>query len=560
MGSILPNGKTQFIDADGAPLVGGKVYFYIPGTNTLKTTWQNSLLTIPNSNPVVLDGSGQAVIWGTGAYRQVLTDSDGNTLWDEITQDFSQNGVLLPYGVDGGTANTITVSSYTPAYTALVAGLTVMVLIANTNSGATTLNSVTVTDQYGVALPADALKANEVAEFTYAGGTWRTWVTNYNLLFSPNISYLPTGNPITTLASLNVQGNATSATQREFLLSAGLTSAVGANPGIGNISDKVAGYFGMVGLSGTGNIWALNSVTTASANSLSVTPYTMQGYELDMNNNSGVDYADIVTGPTTAAWGLTVTDGGTNLMTGAILISAVTPQHWHRGIVNANDACKESFIVDLGNATTSIEIFGTHVTGIDMGQASCTQSLLIANGAPISARNSANTGNIPLITGSGTNVILGDAGWTGIFAGSGFSPVVDMAYAIGEPTNQWETVYCVTLVESSDPDGKTKMVALNGGPNPVDSGRFIDAVTPMQYKRKVGKIVKGNRVAGTRTHFGFDATHIRDTAKALGVDFAGYVEDPASGVKGLRQSQLIPILWAEIKSLRARVQNLEPKL
>lgn len=554
MGSILPNGKTQFIDADGAPLVGGKVYFYIPGTNTLKLTWQNSSLSIPNSNPVVLDGSGQAVIWGTGAYRQVLTDANGNTLWDEITQDFSQNGVLLPYGVDGGTANTITVSSYTPAYTALAAGLTVMVLIANTNTGATTLNSVTVTDQYGMALPAGALKANEVAEFTYQGGTWRTWVTNYNLLFSPNISYIPTGNPITSLASLNVQANAASATQREFLFSAGLTSAVGT----GTSADKVAGYFAFTGLSGTADGWSINSVSTMGAGSGS---YNIQGYELDFNNLN-MNLGETLAGAGLAApvgYGLSITGAGTFRSTAALLISGPGSPIWNRGLVFANTSIQQVSIQDFTNSTKFIELFGTHTVGIDLSDAACTSAIKLADGGPITGLDDMGDEQ-SMIVQSGANLLIGSAGSDGTFVKTGFYPFVDSAQNLGEPITQWETVYCVTLVESSDPDGKTKMVALNGGPNPVDSGRFIDMITPIQYKRKVGKVVNGSRVAGTRTHFGFDATHIRDTAKALGVDFAGYVEDPTSGVKGLRQSQLIPILWAEIKSLRARVQNLEPKL
>lgn len=87
MSSILPNGKSQFIDLNGRPLIGGSVYFYLPNTETPADTWQDKDMTIPNPNPVVLDARGQAVIWGNRRYRQILKDADGNQIWDQITED-----------------------------------------------------------------------------------------------------------------------------------------------------------------------------------------------------------------------------------------------------------------------------------------------------------------------------------------------------------------------------------------------------------------------------------------------------------------------------------------
>lgn len=84
MASILPNGKNQFIDQNGKPLVNGTVTFYIPGTTTKKDTYQDSALTQPNTNPVVLDSKGQATVWGNGSYRQVTQDVFGVVIWDQI--------------------------------------------------------------------------------------------------------------------------------------------------------------------------------------------------------------------------------------------------------------------------------------------------------------------------------------------------------------------------------------------------------------------------------------------------------------------------------------------
>ncbi|HFX0830087.1 hypothetical protein AO958_14445 [Pseudomonas aeruginosa] len=87
MTQLLPNGKQHFVDNNGHPLVGGRVYHYYVGTNTPKDTYQDSGQTIPNTNPLVLDARGEASIYGAGTYRQVLTTSSGVTIWDQVILD-----------------------------------------------------------------------------------------------------------------------------------------------------------------------------------------------------------------------------------------------------------------------------------------------------------------------------------------------------------------------------------------------------------------------------------------------------------------------------------------
>lgn len=81
----LPNGKTQFEYITGAPLVGGTVELYIPGGLVPKNSWQDYDQTILNDNPLTLDARGQAIIWGSGRYRQIVKDSLGNEIWDRET-------------------------------------------------------------------------------------------------------------------------------------------------------------------------------------------------------------------------------------------------------------------------------------------------------------------------------------------------------------------------------------------------------------------------------------------------------------------------------------------
>src|SRR5574338_528763 len=75
-GALLPWIECRFFDGDGVPLAAGKVYAYEAGTDTPKDTYDDSELTTPNANPVVLDADGRAQIFiGPGGYKFVVTDS-----------------------------------------------------------------------------------------------------------------------------------------------------------------------------------------------------------------------------------------------------------------------------------------------------------------------------------------------------------------------------------------------------------------------------------------------------------------------------------------------------
>jgi hypothetical protein len=50
-------------DTNGNPLAGGQVFTYQAGTNTLLATYTDATLTVPNTNPVILDEYGKAMIW-----------------------------------------------------------------------------------------------------------------------------------------------------------------------------------------------------------------------------------------------------------------------------------------------------------------------------------------------------------------------------------------------------------------------------------------------------------------------------------------------------------------
>lgn len=82
MAVITPTAKTQFIGADGQPLVGGKLYTYAAGTTTPQPTYTDSTGATANPNPVILDSRGEANVWlGESTYKFKLTDANDVEIW-----------------------------------------------------------------------------------------------------------------------------------------------------------------------------------------------------------------------------------------------------------------------------------------------------------------------------------------------------------------------------------------------------------------------------------------------------------------------------------------------
>lgn len=79
------NPLPQYFDDEGNVLSGGKIYFYESGTSTLQDTYSDSALTVPNTNPVILDADGRLPddVYLSGAYKVRLTDA-ADTLIREI--------------------------------------------------------------------------------------------------------------------------------------------------------------------------------------------------------------------------------------------------------------------------------------------------------------------------------------------------------------------------------------------------------------------------------------------------------------------------------------------
>jgi hypothetical protein len=105
MTTLTPTPKQQFLDANGNPLSGGKVYTYAAGTTTPLVTYTDESGTTPNTNPVILDSRGEAGIWlGVASYKLKLTTSTDVEIWtvDNIVSASVQ--ALADLSESGGSA------------------------------------------------------------------------------------------------------------------------------------------------------------------------------------------------------------------------------------------------------------------------------------------------------------------------------------------------------------------------------------------------------------------------------------------------------------------------
>ena len=104
---LSPNAKQQFFDAGGYPLIGGKLYTYAAGTSTPLATYSDVAGTTPNSNPVILDSRGEALIYlSVYKYKFKLCDANDVEIWtvDNINSPLEFTTTLVQADRFEGTA------------------------------------------------------------------------------------------------------------------------------------------------------------------------------------------------------------------------------------------------------------------------------------------------------------------------------------------------------------------------------------------------------------------------------------------------------------------------
>lgn len=221
--AILPPAKTTFVDQNGKPLTSGTVDFYIPGTNTRKTTWQDSAGTIPNSNPVQLDAAGRALILGNGAYRQVVKDRLGNQQWDQVTNSAGAGGSGAVTVGDGNAVGTVlpysglvAPSNYAFPYgqelsrTTYVQLLNAITLSQSVTcvSGSSTITAIADTSQLNVGAAVEAACIPAGATIVSKTASTVTLTANASVSVTTSATFYPwgNGNGLTTFNAPDLRG------------------------------------------------------------------------------------------------------------------------------------------------------------------------------------------------------------------------------------------------------------------------------------------------------------------------------------------------------------------
>lgn len=150
------------------------------------------------------------------------------------------------------------------------------------------------------------------------------------------------------------------------------------------------------------------------------------------------------------------------------------------------------------------------------------------------------------------------------------TPSTDNAYTLGASGARFASIWAATgTIQTSDERDKL----IDGAIDPAAAGTIIDAVEPQLFRFKVGgqtvetvqeedgsvtEIV--TPYPGERLHAGFIAQDVKDALDAAEIDCGAWglddKEDPESP-QWIRPDELVPILWAEVRALRARVAAIE---
>lgn len=109
--------KQQWVDSNGNPLSGAKLFTYSAGTSTKKTTYTDDTGAVANTNPIVLNTAGQCAsgVYGTsGSYKFVLapsTDTD-----PPLSPIWTQDGVAGINDVAASAVDQWLTLALTPTY------------------------------------------------------------------------------------------------------------------------------------------------------------------------------------------------------------------------------------------------------------------------------------------------------------------------------------------------------------------------------------------------------------------------------------------------------------
>lgn len=143
--------KIQCFDNNGNLAAGYYIYTYNAGLSSAATTYSDRLLTVPNTNPVVLDARGEADIYTAVAIKLILTVAGGDPaspIWTEDYYGEQQNTTII-----SGSATSDDFNNYvfnpSPAFTVLPDPLVLILNVDKNNkdtlTGTTNRTPINVT-------------------------------------------------------------------------------------------------------------------------------------------------------------------------------------------------------------------------------------------------------------------------------------------------------------------------------------------------------------------------------------------------------------------------------
>jgi hypothetical protein len=190
-GFLSPIGMGQWFTDQGVVLAGGKINTYIAGTTTPAATYTTSSLSVPNSNPIVLDPAGRAPqeIWLQQGqqYKFIVTDANGNTLSNGTFDNVS--GINDTSGASQGEW---VISGSTPTYVSgtqfTVPGNQTTTFSVNRRVSA----SVSAGTVYGTITASSFSSPNTTVTVAWDAGSLDSGLTSvsYSILNPTNPSYL----------------------------------------------------------------------------------------------------------------------------------------------------------------------------------------------------------------------------------------------------------------------------------------------------------------------------------------------------------------------------------
>jgi hypothetical protein len=437
MAVLTPVAKMQFLDATGAPLVGGLLYTYAAGTTTPQASYTDSTGAQANTNPVVLDARGEANIWlASATYKFKLASSDNTELWtvDNISAPTSSLSPVLSGNV------TIDSDSAGPALKITQTGTGPVLRVQDSIDPDVTPFIIDSTGQVGIGTqsPSTAFDVNDGVIQLSSSGVSRTTI-------SADASNSTIDSPSTR----------------------GLILSTGGAPRITIASGGGVTFSGAVTASGgatiTGNVAVTGTLSSTST-------LTVSSGGAAITGNSTVTGTLTSTSTLIASNGLTVSAGGATVTAGGLTVSsggaAITGNSTVTGTLTSTST------LTAQNGLT-VSAGGAGITGNSTvtGTLNATSTLTAQNGLTVSTGGASITGN-STVTGTlnatstltaqnGLTVSAGGAGITGLLtANSGVS--VTGTVTATTFTGAWTNLPAGTVmlfVQTSAPTGWTKSTA-----------------------------------------------------------------------------------------------------